>query len=315
MRFTGTMFFALTLLLLTLGTACGGRPEGRAAQSDQPAPAPLPEPPRGPHKTAKEEGVAFDSYNGFPLLMHIERPDPLPEQPMPVVIWLHGGGWYMGNASPTPNRFLAEYGFFTASIEYRSTYESKFPAQIADVKAAVRWLRANAERLHIDPERIGVWGHSAGGHLAVLLGSSGDVPELEGDLGPSGFSSRVQAVVNVAGVIDMEYPRTEQWQEKERTLLFGGPQEEHPDLVRLASPCEFLDKDDPPVLTMHGTKDPNVPIHHSTYLDAKLKEAGVESDLHLLEGKDHWLVQYPAMLVEPEVKALTLAFFQEHLTP
>ncbi|HYF80472.1 MAG TPA: alpha/beta hydrolase [Symbiobacteriaceae bacterium] len=317
------------LLVIALCAACGGQGAPVAKEANKPAAAPetatapagdapaalapFPDPPRGPHKTAIEEGVAFGSFNGFPLLMHIERPDPLPEKPMPVVIWLHGGGWYMGNASPTPNRFLAEHGFFTASVEYRSSYESKFPAQIHDVKAAVRWLRTNAEKLHIDPERIGVWGHSAGGHLAVLLGTSGDVAELEGDLGPTGLSSRVQAVVNLAGVIDMEHPRTEQWQEKERLLLFGGPQEEHADLVRLASPVIFLDADDPPVLTIHGTKDPNVPLHHSSYLHEKLKGAGVESEIRLLEGKDHWLVQYPAMPVEPEVKALTLAFFQKHL--
>lgn len=130
---------------------------------------------------------------------------------------------------------------------------------------------------------------------------------------PCSCISNVQAVVNLAGVIDMEHPRTEQWEEKERLLLFGGPQEEHADLVRLASPVLFLDADGPPVLTIHGTKDPNVPLHHSTFLHEKLKGSGVSSEIRLLEGKGHWLVQYPAMPVEPEVKALTLACFQKHL--
>jgi len=115
---------------------------------------------------------------------------------MPAVIEIHGGAFTEGEPDVVRNRLLAENGFFTASIQYRLSQEATFPAQIHDSKAAVRWVRAHADEYHIDTSRVGVWGTSAGGHLAALVGTSGDVPKLEGDGGSAGYSSAVQAVID-----------------------------------------------------------------------------------------------------------------------
>ena len=121
-----------------------------------------------------------------------------PTAPRPAVVWLHGGGWFSGARTEGLVHWccplLGAHGFVTVSIEYGLSYQAVFPAQIQDVKAAIRWLRANAAPCHIDPERIGIWGLSAGGHLAQLAGLTDDRPDLEGPCGSAGFSSRVQAV-------------------------------------------------------------------------------------------------------------------------
>lgn len=306
LRILRLIALAPALLLLT---ACGAIPPAA------PTPAQSPALPEQPQATTTENNVVYTRAAGQDLVLHITRPAAIPDKPMPVVIWVHGGGWSRAVSQPHPNRFLAEHGFFTVSVSYRLTPQHPFPAQIHDVKAAVRWLRANAERYHIDPDRIGVWGHSAGGQLAVLLGTSGDLPELEGELPPVGYSTRVHAVVNLAGVIDFLHPTDLQWQEYERIRLFGGPQSEHMDLVRLAMPTEFLDKGDPPVLSIHGTADKNVPLHHSQFLHEKLTAAGIESALEIQQGVDHWLIRYPEGKVTADVEKLVLAFFTRHLRP
>lgn len=126
--------------------------------------------------------------------MDIARPTSQSTDLLPAVVDIHGGGWAEGERGVSTDSILPNNGFFYCSIDYRLSGEAPFPAQIHDCKAAVRWLRANAERLRIDPERIGVWGNSAGGHLAELLGTSAGVAELEGRSGTPGVPSHVQAV-------------------------------------------------------------------------------------------------------------------------
>src|SRR5947209_5439996 len=118
---------------------------------------------RLPSTTAPIEQVVYGSGGGKALWLAILRPDPLPETPMPAIVEIHGGAFMEGWPDATRNRLLAEHGFFTVSIDYRHSGEAPFPAQIHDAKAAVRWLRAHAAEYHIDPDRIGVWGGSAGG--------------------------------------------------------------------------------------------------------------------------------------------------------
>ena len=135
-----------------------------------------------------------------PLLLDLYRPEMSTMQPKPLVVWIHGGAWRAGSKTNPGEavRFVDE-GYVVASIGYRLSRTARFPAQAHDVKAAIRWLRANAQRYEINPDKIGVWGASAGGHLVALLGTSGDVAELEGNLGNPGVSSRVQAVVDYFG--------------------------------------------------------------------------------------------------------------------
>src|SRR5713101_8014594 len=129
----------------------------------------------------------------------------LPEKsdgPLPLIVWIHGGGWIGGNKENPPGLEFLNRGYALASINYRLSQHAKFPAQIEDCKAALRWLRANAKTYNLDPDRIGVWGESAGGHLVALLGTTGDVKELEGEEGNPQQSSEVQAVVDWFGPTD-----------------------------------------------------------------------------------------------------------------
>jgi acetyl esterase/lipase len=223
----------------------------------------------------------------------------------PVVVFLHGGGWRLGSrhtvgpayrgAAVRPFERLARDGIAVASIDYRLTGEATWPAQLHDAKAAVRWLRARAAELGLDPERIAAWGESSGGHLAELLGLTGDDAALEGNVGITGTSSRVSAVVawyapsDVAAVAtdlgtDPADPSTREAQ------LLGAAAPAVPDLAAQASPVTHVSPDAPPFLLLHGAADRAVPSVQSERLYAALVEAGVEVELDLYEGADHmWL--------------------------
>lgn len=256
--------------------------------------------------------VAYGSAGGGrPLFLDILLPDPVPAALMPAVIEIHGGAFLEGGPHVERNRSLAEHGFFTVSIEYRLSGEAPFPTQIYDAKAAVRWLRATAPEHHVDPERIGVRGGSAGGTLAALLGTSGDVPELEGDCGSPGYSSRVQAVVDECGATDMvehlELTRPEDAWVIEQ--LFGGPLEERVELVRLANPMTHIRSGCPPFLIVHGDADDTVPIRNSELLHEALTRAGCHVTFIRVPGGGHSFVE--AWDQSPD--AVRLAFFERHL--
>jgi acetyl esterase/lipase len=177
---------------------------------------------------------------------------------MPVLVWIHGGGWHRGSKRGSIGKLLpfARKSFFCISIDYRLSGEATFPAQIQDCKCAIRFLRAHAAKYSLDPERIGVWGSSAAGHLAALLGTSGDVKEFEGDEGWEGHSSCVQAVCDWYGPADLmsmlEQPRRIDTgaANSPESLLIGGPVWENPEKAAMASPVSHVSKDDPPFLIM-----------------------------------------------------------------
>lgn len=230
---------------------------------------------------------------------------------LPLVVWVHGGAWISGDkANPRAPRELGDR-YIVASINYRLSKEATFPAQIYDCKAAIRWLRANADQYDIDPDRIGAWGGSAGGHLVALLGTSGEVEELEGDVGDYlDRSSAVQAVCDFYGPTDLAslYDDTAKMDSTKNPLclLFGGIPTEHPDLLREANPITHVSPDDPPFLIMHGDKDLVVPLQQSELLYAALQEARVESTLRVIEGCEHG--GFP-----PEAYEEVRRFFDEHL--
>jgi acetyl esterase/lipase len=150
--------------------------------------------------------VEYGKGGDVSLKMRVLRPKTLPKQPMPVLVWIHGGGWEDGTPKESGDRHLmrfAQRGYLCATIDYRLSGKAIFPAQIEDCKCAIRFLRSQAKAYHLDPDRIGVWGESAGGHLAALLGTSGGVTELEGSGGHAEFSSRVQAVCDWYGPSDL----------------------------------------------------------------------------------------------------------------
>jgi len=238
----------------------------------------------------------------------------VPEDPgglVPLVLWVHGGAWRAGDKDPTYAPTTLGEGYAIASISYRLSQEALFPAQIHDVKAAVRFLRGNADRYGLDPDRFGAWGSSAGGHLVALLGTSCGIAEAEGSLGVHlDQSSCVQAVCDFFGPTDFLVLLDERGgRDARRSMpedqLLGGPVEENVELATLASPVTHVDPSDPPFLIMHGSEDSTVPVEQSIAFDEVLREAGVSSTLIVVEGAGHGFPREHLVHVK--------LFFDEHL--
>jgi acetyl esterase/lipase len=231
--------------------------------------------------------------------------------PLPVIVWIHGGAWRAGSKDRCVSLPMTTKGYAAASVGYRLSQHATFPAQIEDCKAAIRYLRANAKKYNLDPDRIGVWGGSAGGHLVALLGTSGDVKDVEGNLGSNDQSSRVQAVCDWFGPAD--FTRFEGGAaaspNNPLALLLGGPVNEKKDLAAKASPVTFASKDDPPFLIIHGDQDPTVPLKQSELLEAALKKAGVDVTLVVLKGAKHGGPEFST----PESMKQIQDFFDKHL--
>jgi acetyl esterase/lipase len=233
-------------------------------------------------------------------------------KPLPLVVWIHGGGWRQGNKEGCPALYLATNGFVVASLNYRLSQEAKFPAQIQDCKAAIRWLRAHAAEYQIDPNRIGVWGASAGGHLVALLGTTGNSKLW--DVGENlAFSSAVQAVCDSCGPTDfLRFSPTSNVASPNTnspiTQLLGGPMSELKNLAKAASPMTYISKAMAPMFIIHGDADQVVPLEQSQILDEAARNAGVESTLYVGKGGGHVFE-----LATRETQELTLNFFKKHL--
>lgn len=235
---------------------------------------------------------------------------------LPLIIWIHGGAWRGGDKTHyTPIEYLKD-GYAGASINYRLSQHAVFPAQIEDVKAAVRWLRANAETYRFDPNRFAVWGSSAGGHLVAMLGTTDGVAEFE--VGENlEVSSRVQAVVDYFGPTDFLQMDAQSLPDglvhdapdSPESQLVGGPIQEHKDRVAKANPITYVSKDDSPFLIIHGDQDKLVPYHQSVLLKDALETAGVSVTLYRVEGGGHGWFR------DPKVPELTKAFLEKHLKP
>ncbi|MEM6472826.1 MAG: alpha/beta hydrolase [Planctomycetota bacterium] len=251
--------------------------------------------PRLPKGFASELDVEYARVGEISLTMDVFFPV-ASEKDRPLVIWIHGGGWRAGNKRPCPALRLLNQGFVVASIDYRLTGEAIFPAQIFDCKAAIRYLRTNADTYRIDQQRIGVWGSSAGGHLASLLGTSGDVEDLEGNVGAMGTSSRVQAVCDFFGPTDLlqmdahAIPGAKLKHDAPNSpeaALIGGPIQDFPKQAARANPIQYVSPDDPPFLIVHGDQDPLVPHHQSEIFAKALRDGGVEMTFHTVVGGKH----------------------------
>jgi acetyl esterase/lipase len=242
-------------------------------------------------KVDLQENICYANVDGQDLLLDLYRPAEANE-PLPLIVWIHGGAWQAGDKKFFPIRGLAREGFAVASINYRFMDQAIFPAQIHDCKGAIRFLRANAARFGIDPNSIGAAGDSAGGHLAALLGTSGGVKDLEGQVGGNRrYSSAVQAVCDWYGQTDfLIFADPNQFNPQRHPVvekLLGGPVAERKQLAQAASPIAHVDPKDPPFLIMHGDKDEVVPIQQSIRFYEKLKKAGVPAQLIVVEGAGH----------------------------
>jgi acetyl esterase/lipase len=236
--------------------------------------------------------------------------------PLPLVVWIHGGGWQGGAKNPCPAVFLSTRGFAVASVEYRLAAQGPFPIMIEDCRAAVRWLRANASKYNVDPDRIGVWGGSAGGHLVALLGTAAEQTDWDDVGGNPGISARVQAVCDYFGPADIRAfasaPHSES-AETAMTKLLGGPPGEMAELAKKASPVTYVSKDDPPFFIVHGDADATVPLQQSQILFDKLKDAGVDATMLVVKNGKHGAWGPDADPKTAEILERVFSFFEKQL--
>jgi acetyl esterase/lipase len=219
---------------------------------------------------------------------------PKAKSKVPLVIFVHGGGFRAGDkGDQNPRPFLDE-GYAFASVNYRLSGDARFPAQIEDCKAAVRWLRSHALEYNLDPDHFGAWGTSAGGHLVAMLGTAGDTREF--DVGENlGSSSRVQAVADYFGPTDflqMDAHRLPNGMAHDppgspESTLIGGPLQRNKEKAARANPITYITANAPPFLIAHGDRDPLVPHHQSELLEAALRSAGVQVTFYTVKGGGH----------------------------
>jgi acetyl esterase/lipase len=261
--------------------------------------------------------LAYGTGGGRPLTMHLLRAQPRPSGAAPALLWVHGGAFRHGSKESGIARLFpfARRGYVCASVEYRLSGEAHWPAQIEDVKCAVRYLRAHADWLGLDPERIGAWGASAGGHLVAMLGVAPERPELEGSGGWAEQSSRVQAVCDYFGPSDLLAMCDQPSQldhagaESPEGMLLGGPVRDRPERARSASPAGYPTGGEPPFLIVHGEEDTTVPWAQSQAMYQAVGSG--EATFHTVVGAGHGgpAFEHPAVL------RLVEEFFDRHLGP
>lgn len=233
-------------------------------------------------------------------------------QTCPGIVIIHGGGWTSGDKSwlreENIGTTLAGHGYVCISINYLlSKGQKTWPANLHDCKKAVQFLRVNAEKYNISSDKIGVIGGSAGGHLAAMVGVTGDVNELNPNDLYKGISSKVQAVIDLYGVNDF---MTIKLDDNCISDFLGAARDKDPQIWKYASPVTHITKNDPPFLIMHGTADTTVDISQSIEFDKKLRNAGVESKLVIIEGAPHTFHLQPE---QKDLRPIVLDFFDKHL--
>lgn len=259
---------------------------------------------------AFEKDIEYSNPDNQHLQVDMARPDG--EGPYPAVICIHGGGFRAGTRQGYDGliKKLAKSGYLAVTVEYRLAPKYQFPAAVYDVKAAVRWLRANAAKYHVDPDRIGAMGGSAGGHLAQFLGVTAGLKRFEGDGGNPQQSSRVACVVNFYGPSDFTKSYGKSVDAAEVLPLFlGGNLEQARRRHIEASPLNWVTPDAAPTLCVHGTKDQYVAFEQAEWIVDRLKAAGVEAELLPMVGSMHGFKGE----VEEKAEAAMIAFFDKHL--
>lgn len=237
--------------------------------------------------------IPYAKVAGHNLLLDLYLPSDR-TRPAPLVVFVHGGAWRSGSKQRMPLTGLVRDGFAVASADYRLTPAARFPAQIHDLKAAIRFLRAKQDDYGYDAQRIAIAGTSAGGHLAVLVGVTNGHERLEGQVGEHlGESSDVQAIISFYGagnlltILRQSTPHGLGVRIPALELLLGGQPEDRPELAGLASPLSHVDKTDPALLLLHGDQDPQMPINQSHELYGKYKEYGLPVQFEVVHGAGH----------------------------
>jgi acetyl esterase/lipase len=265
-----------------------------------------------PPGTQVHKDIAYVENGGPDRTLDLYLPEKV-DGKLPVVVWIHGGAWRSGKKGGWCPAFgLLARGYAVADINYRLSVadNAPFPAQLYDCKAVIRWLRANAAQYSLDPDHIGVWGHSAGGHLSAMVGLTGSVAKLEGDEGNLTYSSAVQAVCDWSGPTDLVgFLHRDVASTKSMVVnLLGGSDltVANDEKAAAASPLTYVAPGAPPFMIAQGEKDDVVPYQEAVNLDAALKKAGDDSTLIPVPDKGHGIGG-------PELEKQADDFFDQHL--
>lgn len=268
---------------------------------------------RLPSSVKVQINIEYAHVGGQSLQLDIYSPRK-PVGKLPVVVWIHGGSWNSGSKDFCPIGFMAAQNLAIVSINYRLTQIAPFPAQLYDCKGAIRWLRANAAAHDLDGDHIGIFGASAGGHLALLLADTPDNPALEGDVGGHlNFSSRVQCVCAFYPPTDLDRlvsdPKVRVDTNADVARLIGGPVAYDLEKAQAASPLTYVTKDCAPVFLMHGGADTLVPPEQSVIFYGALLKAGVDAHLEIIPKKGHGII------APPKVAREIYQFYNKYLKP
>jgi acetyl esterase/lipase len=260
-------------------------------------------------------GITFAEVEGTELKLDLYQPE---GPPAGLIIWVHGGAWRSGSRASVDLQGMTALGWAVASVDYRLSPQARFPAQIHDIKAAIRHLRAQAPRLGLPAGRFVIAGSSAGGHLAAVVGVSNGHPELEGRVGDHpDTSSDVQAIVDLYGasnlttILKQSTPHGLSVRMPALDLFLGGQPDALPILARLASPVFHVDAHDPPLLLMHGDQDPQMPINQSHELAGAYEKLGLPVVFKVQHGSAHG---GPAFTHEASLRFID-QFLRHHLAP
>ncbi|AYQ31815.1 alpha/beta hydrolase [Runella sp. SP2] len=269
-----------------------------------------------PQGTVLHGNIPYNNDTLSKHLLDIYLP-PNPKSKMPLVVWVHGGGWLvndkyadMGYMKATISELLNS-GFALASIDYRFASQAVFPALIQDCNRAISFLYDNAAQYGYDKNRIALMGFSAGGHLASLMALSKN-NKVESFFMPNTSKSfTFKAVVDFYGPSELASLNSSENPKANEGILLGAAPIDRPDLAKIASPVTYVDKNDPPFLIIHGEKDESVPNRQSKLLNGWLKSVGVQSDLIIVKDAPHFGVMFDA----PEIRSRILSFLKETLKP
>lgn len=258
--------------------------------------------------------IPFAEVDGQVLALDLYLPADVANPPL--LVWVHGGGWSRGARKPVSTLAFVEDGYAMASVDYRLSGDAPFPAQVFDIKAAIRFLRAEAGAYGYDASRIAILGVSAGAHLAALAATTNGDPRLEGSVGDYlDQSSDVVAAVSYFGasdlttILDQSTPFGLGIRVPGLEALLGGSIDERAELARLASPVFQVDAGDPPLLLLHGDQDPQMPINQSHELQGAYEALGLDVHFEVVHGAKHGGKQF----FDAERTALVEAFLDRNL--
>ena len=305
---TKSAVILIAVMLATSSAARAQTPPGQPPQAAAQTPANSGEKPQ----VSVQQDVPYGTIGGHTLLLDVYQPGESASGLRSAVILIHGGGWTnfdKGNMR-SMGMFLARCDFVAFSVDYRlfRGTENLWPAQLDDVQRAVRWIRANAAKYHVDPDRIGAFGHSAGAQLAALLGMESTRDNSDPALAK--YSSTVQAVVDVSGPVDFTTHRDSEG-DAFLAKFFGGDYAHNAQVWRDASPVLRVSRHASPFLIVHGTQDDEVPLSQSQELADKLTEAGVP--VKFVKVEDVHTFQTPE--ARKRLALETEAFFTQYLQP